>query len=117
MPSGLHYVACWTEKDGLHSCGCRHETIASAMGCVIPDGRTFIRAVQEGGLTRSLDDRELTEYMAASLRFRGNKEKEYRHPAAAPGANDFTHRARRLPAPQHAVCCRNLPIKPQWGLN
>jgi hypothetical protein len=116
MPNGLHYVACWTEKDGLYSCGHEHESVAAAMGCVIPDGRTFIRAVQ-GGVTRSLDDHELAEFRAASLRFRGNEEKEYRRPAAAPGVDDFTRRARRLPAPQHSVSCRNLQFKPEWGLN
>ena len=57
-------MVCWTEADGLYSCGCDHETIESAMSCLIPDGRSFIRAV-ENGTTRSLDDAELKEFLGA----------------------------------------------------
>jgi hypothetical protein len=39
------------------------------MGCLIPDGRSFIRAV-ENGTTRSLDDAELREFLAVlTIRF------------------------------------------------
>lgn len=55
---GPRYVACWTEDDGLYWCGCGHQTIAAAMECLIPDGRTFIRAWDKGVL-RSLNDDEL----------------------------------------------------------
>lgn len=34
------------------------------MSCLIPDGRSFIRAV-ENGTTRSLDDAELKEFLGA----------------------------------------------------
>lgn len=70
----VRYEAFWTEKDGLYSCGCEHESVADAMGCVIPDGRTFIRAVQSG-VTRSLDEYELRQFLNASLRFRSDREK------------------------------------------
>lgn len=59
----VRYEACWTEIDGLYSCGCAHATIAEAMRCMVPDGRSFVRAVEDG-LTRSLDDVEMKEFMA-----------------------------------------------------
>ncbi len=34
------------------------------MNCLIPDGRSFIRAVEKG-TTRSLDDAELKEFLGA----------------------------------------------------
>jgi hypothetical protein len=34
------------------------------MTCLIPDGRSFIRAVEKG-TTRSLDDAELKEFLGA----------------------------------------------------
>ncbi|MGE5321775.1 MAG: hypothetical protein ACM3SW_02880, partial [Actinomycetota bacterium] len=43
---------------GVQCCGCRHDSIAAAMGCFTPDGRTFIRA-WENGVLRSLTDDEL----------------------------------------------------------
>lgn len=64
--SDVRYEAFWTEDDGLYSCGCRHESVTAAMRCVVPDGRTFIRAVQ-GRVTRSLDDHEFKEFLNASL--------------------------------------------------
>jgi hypothetical protein len=56
------YEACWTESDGLYSCGCRHLSIADAMRCMVPDGRSFVRAVEDG-ITRSLSDEELREFL------------------------------------------------------
>jgi hypothetical protein len=57
MGKNLHYVACWTETDGIHSCGHEHLNMEDAMGYLVPDGRTFIRARDYGEL-RSLNDRE-----------------------------------------------------------
>ena len=54
---------------GLRVTGCipvnvpDHITIAGAMRCMVPDGRSFVRAVQDGA-TRSLDDDEMKEFMA-----------------------------------------------------
>jgi len=59
----VRYVACWTEDDGVHSCGCQHQTIAAAMACLIPDGRTFIRA-WDNGVFRSLNDEELDVFLS-----------------------------------------------------
>lgn len=63
MVPEIRYEACWTERDGLYSCGCEHMTIADALRCMVPDGRSFVRAVQDG-ITRSLDDQEMKEFMA-----------------------------------------------------
>ena len=63
----VHYEACWTENDGIYSCGCEHPTIYDAMRCLVPDGSMFIRAVQDG-ISRSLNDTELIEFLAASSR-------------------------------------------------
>jgi hypothetical protein len=64
----VQYMACWTEDDGVHSCGCHHLTIAAAMGCLTPDGSTFIRAWDKdnGGL-RSLNDDELETFIRESM--------------------------------------------------
>ena len=60
--SEVRYEACWTESDGLYSCGCGHDTISGAMRCMVPDGRSFVRALQ-AGITRSLNDGELGEFL------------------------------------------------------
>ena len=62
----IRYVACWAEPDGMHSCGCRHLSIAAAMGCLTPDGSTFIRA-WESGVLRSLSDDELNTFIRESM--------------------------------------------------
>jgi hypothetical protein len=62
MVPEVRYEACWTENDGLYSCGCGHATIAEAIKCMAPDGRSFVRAVQEG-ISRSLNDCELGEFL------------------------------------------------------
>jgi hypothetical protein len=67
MPE-VRYVACWTEDDGVHSCGCDHVSIASALGCLTPDGRTFIRARdKDNGVLRSLTDDELGTFIRESM--------------------------------------------------
>ena len=62
------YVACWTEDDGVHSCGCHHPTIAAALRCLTPDGSTFIRAWdKDKGVLRSLNDDELGTFIRESM--------------------------------------------------
>jgi hypothetical protein len=60
----MHYVACWTEDDGVYACEHEHVTIADAMRCLIPDGGTFIRAM-EGKTSRSLTEGECAEFLVA----------------------------------------------------
>jgi hypothetical protein len=62
----VRYVACWTEKDAVHSCGCHHLSIAAAMRCLMPVGSTFIRA-WENGVLRSLSDDELGIFIRESM--------------------------------------------------
>jgi hypothetical protein len=57
----IHYVACFTEDDGVYSCGHEHLSIAEAMNCLVPDGGSFIRAC-EGGTFRSLNDEEFFQF-------------------------------------------------------
>ena len=64
----IRYVAYWTEDDGVHSCGCRHLSIAAAMRCLTPDGRMFIRALdKDNGVLRSLSDDELGTFIRESM--------------------------------------------------
>ena len=60
----VRYLACWTEDDGIYSCGHEHESIADAMKCLVPDGRSFIRAY-ESGVLRSLDECEFAAFEMA----------------------------------------------------
>jgi hypothetical protein len=60
------YQACWTEDDGIHSCGHEHESVPDALKCIVPDGRSFIRAC-ESGTYRSLNEAEFA-CLLASLR-------------------------------------------------
>ena len=60
--SEFYYVACFTAEDGLYSCGHTHRTVRSAMNCLIPDGRGFIRA-HDHGTFRSLDNAELIDFL------------------------------------------------------
>jgi hypothetical protein len=53
----LFYVACWTEIEGIYSCGHEHVTIREALECLVPDGKSFIRA-RENGRVRSLNEEE-----------------------------------------------------------
>ena len=58
----ITYVTCFIEEDGLYSCGHEHESVADAMNCLVPDGRTFIRA-REAGVFRSLRQREVIDFL------------------------------------------------------
>jgi hypothetical protein len=58
----IFYVACWTEDDGVYSCGHSHQSVRDAMNCLVPDGGSFIRAY-DNGLLRSLDNREFIDFL------------------------------------------------------
>ena len=58
------YVACFTEDDGVYACRHEHESIADAMNCMVPDGRSFIRAC-EAGVFRSLYQGEFIDFLEA----------------------------------------------------
>jgi len=58
----IFYVACFIEDDGIYSCGHQHESIRSAMNCLVPDGGSFIRAFESGAF-RSLDYKELIDFL------------------------------------------------------
>ena len=58
----IFYVACWTEDDGVYSCGHSHLVVRDAMNCLVPDGGSFIRAHDEGFL-RSLNNREFIDFL------------------------------------------------------
>ena len=60
----MHYVACWTENDGIYSCGHAHATVRDAMLCLVPDGGSFIRAHDTAGF-RSLRDDEYIRFLEA----------------------------------------------------
>jgi hypothetical protein len=60
----LYYFACFTEEDGIYSCGHQHPTVREAMNCMTPDGGSFVRA-WDRGLSRSLNDREFIDFMEA----------------------------------------------------
>jgi hypothetical protein len=60
----VRYLACWTEDDGIYSCGHAHESVADAMRCLVPDGRSFIRAC-ESGVFRSLNEGEFACFLVA----------------------------------------------------
>jgi len=74
MNTDLHYVVCWTEDDGIYACDHQHLTIAEALGCecLIPDGRTFIRARDRNHL-RSLDEAETELFYQEVKRLRGGQ--------------------------------------------
>ena len=58
----LYYVACFTADEGVYSCGHNHGTVREAMECLIPDGRGFLRA-HDNGVFRSLDNQELIDFL------------------------------------------------------
>ena len=58
----LYYVACFTEDDGVYSCGHLHPGVRDAMNCLVPDGGSFIRAF-DSGVFRSLSGREYTDFL------------------------------------------------------
>lgn len=61
-PPEISYVACFTQVDGVYSCGHLHPSIREAMNCLVPDGGSFIRA-HEAGIYRSLSNREFIDYL------------------------------------------------------
>ena len=69
-PSEVKYRTCWTVKRmGILNCGHEHPTIAAALGCLIPDGRSFIRAFSDAHpLGRSLNENETIEFLASLSR-------------------------------------------------
>jgi hypothetical protein len=58
----MHYVACWTEDDGIHFCDHAHATVVDAMDCLVPDGGSFIRA-WDFGVFRSLSNLEFLDFL------------------------------------------------------
>jgi hypothetical protein len=60
--SEIRYAACFTEDDGVYSCGHLHTTIREAMNCLVPDGGSFIRAYDAGNF-RSLSNREFIDFL------------------------------------------------------
>lgn len=62
--SKIYYIACFTAVDGVYHCGHEHPTVREAMNCIIPDGGSFIRAF-DAGVCRSLDNRELIDFLEA----------------------------------------------------
>jgi len=58
----ISYVACFTQPDGVYSCGHFHPSVREAMNCLVPDGGSFIRA-HEAGTFRSLSNPEFIDYL------------------------------------------------------
>ena len=58
----IRYAACFTEDDGVYSCGHLHPSIREAMNCLVPDGGSFIRA-HDAGTYRSLSNREFIDFL------------------------------------------------------
>ena len=57
-------MACWTEDDGIHSCGHQHASVSDAMKCLPPGGAGFVRAFDAKNC-RALNDAEWIDFMAA----------------------------------------------------
>jgi hypothetical protein len=62
--NSTYYISCWTEDDGIYSCGHEHGSVVDAMQCLVPDGRSFIRAC-ESGVFRSLNETETGVFLVA----------------------------------------------------
>lgn len=58
----ISYVACFTQDDGVYSCGHLHPTVREAMNCLVPNGGSFIRA-HDAGVFRSLTNREFIDFL------------------------------------------------------
>jgi hypothetical protein len=63
----IFYVACWTEDDGVYSCGHTHLGVRDAMNCLVPDGGSFMGA-NEAGAFRSLTNREFIDFSRSVAR-------------------------------------------------
>jgi hypothetical protein len=61
----IFYVACFTEDDGVYSCGHLHPSVREAMNCLVPDGGSFIRAMDSGSCSRSLTNGEFIDFLEA----------------------------------------------------
>jgi hypothetical protein len=55
-------VACFTEDDGIYSCGHVHPSVREAMNCLVPNGGSFIRAY-DAGVFRSLTNPEFIDFL------------------------------------------------------
>jgi hypothetical protein len=58
----IRYAACFTEDDGVYSCGHLHSSVREAMDCLVPNGGSFIRAF-DSGTFRSLTNREFIDFL------------------------------------------------------
>lgn len=58
----VRYAACFTEDDGVYSCGHLHPSVREAMNCLVPNGGSFIRA-HDAGVFRSLTNREFIDFL------------------------------------------------------
>jgi hypothetical protein len=74
----ITYVACFTEDDGVYSCGHLHPTVREAMNCLVPDGGSFIRAY-DAGIFRSLSNREFIDFLESL------EQMPWSHRSKAPG--------------------------------
>ena len=75
----VRYVACFTEDDGVYSCGHLHPSVREAMNCLVPNGGSFIRA-HDAGTFRSLTNREFIDYLESL------EQMPWRHSKAQDGA-------------------------------
>ena len=60
----VHYAACFSEDDGIYSCGHLHPSVRDAMNCLVTDGGGFIRAYDAGGF-RPLTNGEFIDFLEA----------------------------------------------------
>jgi len=60
----MHYEICWVGEDGLYGCGHEHPSVADAAWHMVPGSGSFLRAF-ESGIYRSLNDRELIDFLEA----------------------------------------------------
>jgi hypothetical protein len=58
----IKYVACFTQDDGVYSCEHLHPSVREAMNCLVPNGGSFIRAL-DAGVFRSLTNREFIDFL------------------------------------------------------
>jgi hypothetical protein len=58
------YVACFTADDGVYACAHNHKSVRDAMNCLVPNGGSFVRAM-DAGVSRSLNDKEFIDFLEA----------------------------------------------------